>query len=362
VHAAQVLALPDTDEAETTTADDTDEADADSGDDEMAEADETAISLENVIATGSTVPVTVTITSDALDTPLVIDDLTYSAITDFINVPPGLYNINISANEVTLFTQDVELDPGDLFTTVAYGTGVAEPDYDNSQDFGLAFAPNSAEPAGDDNARLVVVNAYSDQPVTMASLGPNGALDVLDSGGAPFIADPIVARDVPFGAVGEPDTFEEGTYDMRFYIQEGADFVEIAALEDHEIITGTEQTLILAPDYAAAPRNDGTFRPRVLDRDQDELTFATAEAFGSPDQIGLSLFTTYLLPVNLVGFLLLVALIGVIVLTRPTGEKRERRTTRRRKVSRPLVNVISQQTGRDVVTDTPRLDEPESGD
>jgi hypothetical protein len=67
------------------------------------------------------------------------------------------------------------------------------------------------------------------------------------------------------------------------------------------------------------------------------------------------LFTDYLLPVNLVGMLLLVALVGVIVLSRPEAEKSERRSNVRRKVSRPLVNVISTQTGSDVVAEAPQL-------
>jgi hypothetical protein len=65
-----------------------------------------------------------------------------------------------------------------------------------------------------------------------------------------------------------------------------------------------------------------------------------------------------------VGFLLLVALVGVIVLTRPEILATTRRSSinRRRKVSRPLVNVISQQTGQDVVVDAPKLEDPASGD
>jgi hypothetical protein len=54
----------------------------------------------------------------------------------------------------------------------------------------------------------------------------------------------------------------------------------------------------------------------------------------------------------------------VIVLTRPEMLAVPRRSSinRRRKVSRPLVNVISQQTGQDVLADTPKLEDPSSGD
>ena len=75
-------------------------------------------------------------------------------------------------------------------------------------------------------------------------------------------------------------------------------------------------------------------------------------AFGSPEAVGQVLFIEYVLPVMLVGILLLVALIGVIVLARPDAlaQAERRRINRRRRVSRPLASVISQQTGSDVLS------------
>lgn len=43
--------------------------------------------------------------------------------------------------------------------------------------------------------------------------------------------------------------------------------------------------------------------------------------FGGPNAVGLSLFNQYLLPFEVTSVLLLVALIGAIVLTRPQGKK-----------------------------------------
>jgi len=60
--------------------------------------------------------------------------------------------------------------------------------------------------------------------------------------------------------------------------------------------------------------------------------------------------------------LLLVGLVGVVILSRPDGEKREPRQRRRRKVSRPLINVITQQTGRDILEGKPQLEQPSAGD
>jgi NADH-quinone oxidoreductase subunit J len=41
---------------------------------------------------------------------------------------------------------------------------------------------------------------------------------------------------------------------------------------------------------------------------------AESGEFGAPEQLGAALFTTYLLPFEITGFILLVAVIGVVVL------------------------------------------------
>lgn len=51
---------------------------------------------------------------------------------------------------------------------------------------------------------------------------------------------------------------------------------------------------------------------------------ALAEGFGSPAAIGELLFSTYLLPFEMVGLLLLVAMIGAVVLTKEESERRKR--------------------------------------
>ncbi|MEO1290797.1 MAG: hypothetical protein AAFV93_23920 [Chloroflexota bacterium] len=117
--------------------------------------------------------------------------------------------------------------------------------------------------------------------------------------------------------------------------------------------------MIFTPDYQSVNDPQFGFRSAV-----ETSVLPVSEPFGSPGDIGGLLFIDYLLPVNLVGFLLLVALVGVIILTRPEVTTSRRSTlNRRRKVSRPLVSVITEQTGRDVVVDTPKLEDPSgSGD
>lgn len=55
----------------------------------------------------------------------------------------------------------------------------------------------------------------------------------------------------------------------------------------------------------------------------EQLQPALIEAFGSPLEIGKQLFTTYLFPFEVTSFLLLVAMIGAIVLTKE-GRPREK--------------------------------------
>ncbi len=66
------------------------------------------------------------------------------------------------------------------------------------------------------------------------------------------------------------------------------------------------------------------------------LQSAVSEAFGSPLEIGKQLFTTYLLPFEITSFLLLVAMIGAIVLTKEEKVKVRRRTADSRQPSAKL--------------------------
>lgn len=347
----------------------------------------------NVTSGAAQAPVDVTISGETLEAPLVIENLAFSDVTDFIAVPAGNYVVDLSTDEGVFASLEAELEAGVMVSAVAYGEvdvtpeeaaateadatevgtsdemGEAEASADTDTSdaattdemativeepaglpFGVALVPNSMVGPTIDGARVQVLNLYSTEPQALVNLGADRVVDAE--------RDIVTFAALAYGEVSESVQLIEGDYPFAFY---PADNIgdETASLLGWEVEPGTEQTIILVPDYSASPDIDGFYRARVLDRDQDTLVLDTADTFGNPRDIGLLLFTSYLLPVNLVGFLLLVGLIGVIVLTRPEGEKRPRRTNRRRKVSRPLVSVISQQTGSDVSVDTPRLEEGE---
>lgn len=300
-------------------------------------------------------PVNVVVSGDAAEEDLVLEATTFGTISEYMALPAGDYNVSIvlAASGTPLFSQALTLAENAVVTAVAYGEFSTA-----AQTLTLGVVENSFATSGDDGARTIVFNAFSPDPLLLVDLGPDAVLDV--SEGA--IVDPVVTE-AAFGAATAPAIVEKGGHTLAFYRQDGEEFVRLSTLEGWDVRANTEQTIMIVPDYDAPAGVDG-YRPRVLDRNQEQLVVRTSESFGSPGDIGRSLFTDYLLPVNLVGFLLLVALIGVIVLTRPQGLTTARRSTinRRRKVSRPLVSVIAQQTGSDVTADTPKLDKPTSGD
>lgn len=314
-------------------------------------------------------PVTIQITGESLSEPLVLSDVAFGDVTDFFSVPPGEYTVQISNTPTSLeefiepLQQQFALEDGDIFTALAYGRFRI----DGEQSFTLALESNSLAAVGEDGARLQAFNAYVDEPLTLVDLGPN---DVLDTGTRQvttgegeeaqtvtedFILDTVVIDNVAFGAFSDDVTYEEGVHTLAFI---NADGEEVARLREWDINRDTEQMLVLVPDAEALLTPGEAARPLVL----GGLTLNVSPSFGSPMGIGQILFTDYLLPVNLVGMLLLVAMIGVIVLTRPEGEMIPSRKVLRRKVSRPLVSVISQQTGHGVAEETPRLEQPEGTD
>jgi hypothetical protein len=257
---------------------------------------------------------------------------------------------------VDVATVSLGVEPNDVLTVVAHGDAV-----DGSLPFSVTALPNDFADSGENAARIQIVNLYTEEPVVLVDTGRDQVLSVRDN--SDEIIDPVLVSDLSYAEVVEPITYDEGTYPLEFYTLVDGEYESVTGLDNWEVTAATEQIILLVPDYDSTPGEEG-YRPRVLDRNQEVLAIPTAEAFGSPRDIGLQLFTINLLPVNLVGFLLLVALIGVIVLTRPKLFFNERRSTRnrRRKVSRPLVSVISQQTGGDVVVEQPKLQDPDAGE
>ena len=306
------------------------------------EGDDPAIRIVHV---ADLPPVNLEISGDNLETPILVENFSYGDVTDFYVLEPGDYSAKLILIEqnAPVNTTELALEPGDMFTGVA--TGAFNLD---EQSLAVTLLDNDTSDVGNKEGRLVIFNAFSEDTLTLVDPGSDDALDVRPDGS--FI-DRVVADELVYNTPAEIATFPAGTYNLRFVNTSGE---EVYEMREYELGVDEEDTVILIPDIAAPVGPNEAPLPTVV----TGLNFETLPTFGSPRGIGLILFTTYILPVNLVGFLLLVALIGVIVLARPKAPGRETRKTRRRRVSRPLVSVISDQTGGDVVVDTPRLDSP----
>ena len=190
--------------------------------------------------------------------------------------------------------------------------------------------------------RLSLVNAVAHSSVSLVDIGQYTARRTLcdDSSCASLIPHRRLIDALPLGE-GVSIELDEGNYNLAFVDGE-ANVLRVLAGYAAERGKVETRLLLLQP---GAPGNEASYRAIAYDA-------LGKPAFGSPDAVGQVLFIDYVLPVQLVGILLLVALIGVIVLARPDAlrQAERRRVNQRRRVSRPLVSVIAQQTGADVLS------------
>ncbi len=190
--------------------------------------------------------------------------------------------------------------------------------------------------------RLTLFNAVTDKQVSLVDVGQYTARRTLcetDSCGS-LIPHRILIEQLPAGEHTSLD-LEEGTYNLAFVDR---DLSVLRTLADYNAERGLIETRVLVRE-PGVPGSQPSYRAAVFNA-------IGVPAFGSPESVGQVLFIEYVLPVMLVGVLLLVALIGVIVLARPDAlaQAERRRINRRRRVNRPLVSVISQQTGSNVLS------------
>jgi NADH:ubiquinone oxidoreductase subunit 6 (subunit J) len=121
----------------------------------------------------------------------------------------------------------------------------------------------------------------------------------------------------------------------------------VVRMEDYEIAP-EDTTLIYVGEET---QFDGTTRIVAV-----PIAHEARPAFGGPRAIGYQLFTTYMLPFQLLALLLLAAMVGAIVLTHRETVKSRARVGERRRVSRPLTQVIAAQVGQESVSaDAPQL-------
>ena len=190
--------------------------------------------------------------------------------------------------------------------------------------------------------RLTLFNAVTDKQVSLVDVGQYTARSTLceNSSCGSLIPHRVLIEMLPAGEHTSLE-LEAGSYNLAFVDE---DQNVLRTLAEYEAERGLIETRVLVRE-PGVPGSQPSYRAAVFNA-------IGAPAFGSPESIGQVLFIEYVLPVMLVGMLLLVALIGVIVLARPDAQAQaeRRRINRRRRVNRPLVSVISQQTGSNVLS------------
>jgi NADH-quinone oxidoreductase subunit J len=265
---------------------------------------------------------------------LIASNVEYRRSTDFVKLPAGEYNIAVfsAGTQDALTAVTVTLEAGFAGTAIAYGT-------DSVPQVALEGEDLSTVP--ERSGRLTVFNGFSGVP----------AISVVDFG-SDFDAEDtqVIMADIPQDTLSEPVIVGEATDFRSWAIVEAGNMNNVLfRLNNPDMFNvkrDTSKFLIVSTE----PQLGGTVRAQTV-----ALDTTTAAGFGGPLAMGQALFTRYMLPMQMVAVLLLVAMIGAIVLTHKPKDVSsiERRALGRRKVSRPLTSVLSAQTGRDVyVPDT----------
>ncbi|MBZ0287293.1 MAG: NADH-quinone oxidoreductase subunit J, partial [Anaerolineae bacterium] len=257
---------------------------------------------------------------------MVASNVLYGGATAFTTLPAGEYNLALytAGTQDALLASNVTLAPGDVTTVIAHGTAGTPI---------LTAVPKDLSPVEDERAGRIVVFNGTGAPVTLIDQGDEFNPD----DGRAVIADVVP------GVVSESVIVPENTSLASWAVVEAADPTDVLTRLDGEVFTverNTSQMFVVANDQTF----DGTERARVV-----ALGDEAAAGFGSPVAMGQALFTRYLLPMQMVAVLLLVAMIGAIVLThRPTeGPAGVERRSGRRVVARPLPSAVANQIGQE---------------
>ncbi len=274
-----------------------------------------------------------------LDGEILKANVAYRETTGFTTLPAGTYEIEVvePLTEETIWAGEVEIAaptaPGEVTTVVVYGMG-------EEAQF-AAFTENFGAP-GERQATVTVFNAF-DEAVSLQDVG---ILNRLEDGR-------VLASAVEPGEVSEAALLSARVYDSLRLVRpadEADDSPDVNAffnVTDREFDRSTS-TLLVVTEQAGADF------PNV-----SITTDRTMMPFGSPQAVGERLFTVYLLPLQVVGLLLLAALVGVIVVAQrqvsTVGQRSSTARPVRRRVSRPLASVIASQVQQDDSDNTPSL-------
>ncbi len=258
---------------------------------------------------------------------------------EYMELPAGDYTLSATVSDGTyqsgeVYSQSLSLGADSAQSVLLYENA------EGTLQFALLDDDVSAPEVG--KMRLTLINALADKQVSLVDVGQYTAIRTLceNDSCSSLLPHRVLIAQLPLGD-DISIQLDEGDYNLAFVDQ---DFNVLRTLSEFRAERGLIETRVLVRE-PGSPGSQPSYRAAVYH------AFAVP-AFGSPEAVGQVLFIEYVLPVMLVGLLLLVALIGVIVLARPDAlaQAERRRINRRRRVNRPLVSVIAQQTGADVLS------------
>ena len=288
----------------------------------------------------------VNVALDAVDETMSDSRIEGIGYSDSREASRGYHELEAGAYTVVLGVDDGSYVSGPIFTKelmLASDSAISLVVFENEAglvDVTLLTDDISAPAVG--KMRLTLFNAVTDRQVALVDIGQYTARRSLcdDAACNSLIPHRKLIDQLPAGDHTSLE-LEEGRYNLAFVDQ---DQNILRLLSDYQAERGLIETRVLVRE-PGLPGSQASYRAAVFHA-------LGLPAFGSPEAVGQVLFIEYLLPVMLVGMLLLVALIGVIVLARPDAlaQAERRRINRRRRVNRPLVSVIAQQTGSDVLS------------
>jgi NADH-quinone oxidoreductase subunit J len=308
----------------------------------------------------------------------VAEDLTYRAESDLMTLAPGQYQVEVLAH-VEGAEEAISLSPLSLLTYVVPEIHSEEVAAEETTGEEAVSEEAATEEAAEEEAAPVeapapvmqlsealltldygqdltlvltvladgsygIIPVYENlQPVENAKLARIQVVHAVAGAGLVDVAEISQADRRPvrlfeglaFGQVSEIQEKRKGDYRYGVYADgeieavstetqgeyKVADVEAIATFEQKDFTGNTSTLYLIAP-----PLN------RELAGQNPELLHYITDnrpQFGSPEAIGYSLFTTYMLPFQIVALLLLVAMVGAIVLTRdqvaPPRKRFERR-------------------------------------
>lgn len=282
-----------------------------------------------------------------LNDELVAEEVEYHQASEFVEVPAGDYTVTFKGH-----LEDAEAVEG-LPIEVIGGEG-ALLTLEENQTISLVFVPTEEGvfdllPVEKD---LDTVEHKFQTNIQVVHAAPGyGAVDFADITQHDETPREMV-ENLSFGETAETLVLREGTH--QFGVYEAGVIAEVVAnAQSGEKITLTDVEALHRLEEKEYAGNTTTLYiitpPRVRTVEgqaPDVLPFVNENrpAFGGPTSVGMELYTTYLLPFQVIALLLLVAMIGAIVLTRDAITPPKKRFERRlaNTAATPIVGESSQ--------------------